>query len=166
MLFNKKVITKEFYNVELINVANWYEQNRQENRNKFNALPFQVQLALRTNLKEVNKITGNIMEMRNEFSDSLRKKYFVPEKTEEIEQNGEKAMKLKDEYIAEYQAEGADYDKKLQEVLKDKTKITLTVFNMDSIYETLPDDCELNMDDIDMLSFMDNGNDENTTEGE
>ena len=37
---------------------------------------------------------------------------------------------------------------------------------MDSIYETLPDDCELNMDDIDMLSFMDNGNDENTTEGE
>ena len=106
------------------------------------------------------------MEMRNEFSDSLRKKYFVPEKTEEIEQNGEKAMKLKDEYIAEYQAEGADYDKKLQEVLKDKTEITLTVFNMDSIYETLPDDCELNMDDIDMLSFMDNGNDENTTEGE
>ena len=166
MLFNKKVITKEFYNVELINVANWYEHSRQENRNKFNVLPFQVQLALRTNLKEVNKITGNIMEMRNEFSDSLRKKYFVPEKTEEIEQNGEKAMKLKDEYISGYQAEGADYDKKLQEVLKDKTEITLTVFNMDSIYETLPDDCELNMDDIDMLSFMDNGNDENTTEGE
>lgn len=166
MLFNKKVITKEFYNVELINVANWYEQSRQENRNKFNALPFQVQLALRANLKEVNKITGSIMEMRNEFSDSLRKKYFVPEKTEEVEQNGEKAMKLKDEYITEYQAEGADYDKKLQEVLKDKTEITLTVFNMDSIYETLPDDCELNMDDIDMLSFMDNGNDENTTEGE
>lgn len=40
---------------------------------------------------------------------------------------------------------------------------------MDSMYETLPDDCGLNMDDIEMLSFMDKADDEedeNTTEGE
>ena len=51
----------------------------------------------------------------------------------------------------------------------DRTEVTLSVFDMDAVYETLPDDCKLNMDDIDMLSFMDkvdNEKDENITEGE
>lgn len=78
-------------------------------------------------------------------------------------------MQLKDEFMTDYQTEASEYDKKLQEVLMDRTEVTLSVFDMDAVYETLPDDCKLNMDDIDMLSFMDkvdNEKDENITEGE
>ena len=169
MSFNKKITTKEFYNIELINVAEWYAQSRKADKEKFSSLPFQVQLALRTNIKEINKTTESIIEMRNDFAEGLRNKYFVPEKTDEVEHDGQKVMQLKDEFMTEYQTEASEYDKKLQEVLMDRTEVTLSVFDMDAVYETLPDDCKLNMDDIDMLSFMDkvdDEEDENTTEGE
>ena len=79
MSFNKKITTKEFYNIELINVAEWYAQSRKTDKEKFSSLPFQVQLALRTNIKEINKTTESIIEMRNDFAEGLRNKYFVPE---------------------------------------------------------------------------------------
>lgn len=169
MSFNKKITTKEFYNIELVNVAEWYAQSRQEDKEKFNVLPFRVQLALRTNMQEVNKTAQSIVEMRNDFAEGLRNKYFVPEKTDEVEHDGQKVMQLKDEFMTDYQAEASEYDKKLQEVLMDRTEVTLSVFDMDAVYETLPDNCKLNIDDIDMLSFMDkvdDKEDENTTEGE
>ena len=40
MSFNKKITTKGFYNIELVNVAEWYAQSRQEDKEKFNVLPF------------------------------------------------------------------------------------------------------------------------------
>ena len=39
--------------------------------------------------------------------------------------------------------------------MNDRTEVTLSVFDMDAVYDTLPDDCRLNIRDIDMLSFMD-----------
>ena len=169
MSFNKKITTKEFYNIELINVAEWYSQSRQTDRNKFNSLPFQVQLALRTNIKEIGKTYESFMEMKRDLLQSLGDKYVADGKTEEVEENGQKNVNVKEEFREEYQNELAECDKKLQEVLRDKTQVTITTFDMDSMYETLPDDCGLNMDDIEMLSFMakvDDEEDENTTEGE
>ena len=75
MSFNKKITTKEFYNIELINVAEWYSQSRQTDRNKFNSLPFQVQLALRTNIKEIGKTYESFMEMKRDLLQSLGDKY-------------------------------------------------------------------------------------------
>lgn len=169
MSFNKKIVTKEFYNIELINVAEWYSQSRQTDRNKFNSLPFQVQLALRTNIKEIGKTYESFMEMKRDLLQSLGDKYVADGKTEEVEENGQKNVNVKEEFREEYQNELAECDKKLQEVFRDKTQVTITTFDMDAMYETLPDDCGLNMDDIEMLSFMDkvdNEKDENTTEGE
>lgn len=169
MSFNKKIVTREFYNIELINVAEWYSQSRQNDRNKFNSLPFQVQLALRTNIKEIGKTYESFMEMKRDLLQSLGDKYVADGKTEEVEENGQKNVNVKEEFREEYQNELAECDKKLQEVLRDKTQVTITTFDMDAMYETLPDDCGLNMDDIEMLSFMDkvdDEKDENTTEGE
>lgn len=160
MSFNKKITTKEFYNIELINVAEWYSQSRQTDRNKFNSLPFQVQLALRTNIKEIGKTYESFMEMKRDLLQSLGDKYVADGKTEEVEENGQKNVNVKEEFREEYQNELAECDKKLQEVLRDKTQVTITTFDMDSMYETLPDDCGLNMDDIEMLSFMDKVDDE------
>lgn len=155
MSFNKKIITKEFYNIELMNLSQWYAQVRQEHKEKFSTLPFQVQLALRTNMKEIGKTADSLIEMRNELNENIRNKYFTAEKADEIEQDGQKMMKIKDEFVEDYKKEVAECDTKLQEVLQDRTKVQLTVFDMDAMYETLPDECELEMDDIDMLSFMD-----------
>ena len=76
-------------------------------------------------------------------------------KTEEVEVNGSKQIEIKKEFAEEYQTEAAECQKKLDEVLNDRTEVTLAVFDMDAVYDTLPDDCKLNIRDIDMLSFMD-----------
>jgi hypothetical protein len=155
MSFNKKITTKEFYNIELVNISEWYAQSRQEDKEKFNVLPFRVQLALRTNMQEVNKTAQSLIEMRNELTQSLGNKYIEAGKTEEVEVNGSKRIEVKKEFAEEYQADAAECQRKLDEVLEDRTEITLSVFDMESVYDTLPDDCRLNIRDIDMLSFMD-----------
>lgn len=95
MSFNKKITTKEFYNIEFINVAEWYTQSRQADRNKFNSLPFQVQLALRTNIKEIGKTYESFMEMKRDLLQSLGDKYVADGKTEEVEENGQKNVNVK-----------------------------------------------------------------------
>lgn len=155
MSFNKKIETKGFYNIELVNIAEWYAQSRQEDKEKFNVLPFRIQLALRTNMQEVNKTAQSLIEIRNELVQSLGNKYIEAGKTEEVEVNGSKQIEIKKEFAEEYQAEAAECQKKLDEVLNDRTEVTLAVFDMDAVYDTLPDDCKLNIRDIDMLSFMD-----------
>lgn len=84
MSFNKKIETKGFYNIELVNIAEWYAQSRQEDKEKFNVLPFRIQLALRTNMQEVNKTAQSLIEIRNELVQSLGNKYIEAGKTEEV----------------------------------------------------------------------------------
>lgn len=150
----KKIVKKTFSNIEALNIDGWFNQVKTEHKDKLSKLPFSINASLRRNMQQITEAIQPVKDIREDMMSELREKYFTADKTHEVEIEDNKQMVLNDEYIADYQDDVAECNKKLNELLADTVEIELITYDMEAVYDALPDDCTLGIDDMDILSFM------------
>ena len=64
------------------------------------------------------------------------------------------ALKIKDEYLQEYQNKINELNNKLNELAMTKESLDLDPIDIDKEMDRLDTDCNLNMDDLDILSVF------------
>ena len=151
-------MTKELLVMECININGWYNQIRAD-KNKLNGLSVSTLWALRKNMKKIAETVDSFNELKASLENELQEEFFNDEKSEETivkGDNGENtpARKVKDEYFGAYQNKIRELNGKLNELAITKESFDFTPINMENEIERLNTDCNLNMDDLDMLSVF------------
>lgn len=151
-------MTKELLVMECININGWYNQVRQD-KNKLNGLSVKTLWALRKNMKKIAEVTDYFNEFKENLEKEVRDDFFNEEKSEETtvkdsDGNETPAQKVKDEYLTEYQEKVNEVNKKLNELVLTKEEFDFTPIDIESEVERLDTDCNLNMDDLDILSVF------------
>ena len=151
-------MTKELLVMECININGWYNQIRAD-KNKLNGLSVKTLWALRKNMKKISEITDYFNEFKDNLENELKDEFFNDEKSEETivkDENGQDvhAQKVKDEYLQEYQNKINELNNKLNELVMTKESLDLDPIDMDKEMDRLDIDCNLNMDDLDILSVF------------
>lgn len=151
-------MTKELLVMECININGWYNNIRAD-KNKLNGLSVSTLWALRKNMKKIAETVDSFNELKASLENELQEEFFNDEKSEETivkGSNGEDtpARKVKDEYFNAYQNKINELNGKLNELAITKESYDFTPINMEKEIERLDTDCNLNMDDLDMLSVF------------
>lgn len=151
-------MTKELLVMECININGWYNQVRQD-KNKLNGLSVKTLWALRKNMKKIAEVTDYFNEFKENLEKEVKDDFFNEEKSEETtvkdsDGNETPAQKVKDEYLTEYQEKVNEVNKKLNELVLTKEEFDFTPIDIESEVERLDTDCNLNMDDLDILSVF------------
>ena len=151
-------MTKELLVMECININGWYNQIRAD-KNKLNGLSVKTLWALRKNMKKISEITDYFNEFKDNLENELKDEFFNDEKSEEAivkDENGQDvhAQKIKDEYLQEYQNKINELNNKLNELAMTKESLDLDPIDIDKEMDRLDTDCNLNMDDLDILSVF------------
>lgn len=151
-------MTKELLVMECININGWYNNIRTD-KNKLNGLSVATLWALRKNMKKITETVDSFNELKSSLENELQEEFFNNEKSEETiikGSNGEEtpARKVKDEYFTAYQNKINELNGKLNELAMTKESYDFTPINMENEIERLNTDCNLNMDDLDMLSVF------------
>lgn len=151
-------MTKELLVMECININGWYNNIRAD-KNKLNGLSVSTLWALRKNMKKIAETIDSFNELKASLENELQEEFFNDEKSEETVvkgSNGEDtpARKVKDEYFDAYQNKINELNGKLNELAITKESFEFTPINMENEIERLNTDCNLNMDDLDMLSVF------------
>ena len=151
-------MTKKLLVMECININGWYNNIRAD-KNKLNGLSVSTLWALRKNMKKIAETVDSFNELKASLENELQEEFFNDEKSEETivkGSNGEDtpARKVKDEYFDAYQNKIKELNGKLNELAITKESFEFTPINMEKEIERLDTDCNLNMDDLDMLSVF------------
>lgn len=151
-------MTKELLVMECININGWYNNIRAD-KNKLNGLSVATLWALRKNMKKIAETVDSFNELKKSLENELQEEFFNDEKSEETVvkgNNGEDtpARKVKDEYFNAYQNKINELNGKLNELAITKESFEFTPIDMEKEIERLDTDCNLNMDDLDMLSVF------------
>ena len=149
---------KELLVMECININGWYNQIRAD-KNKLNGLSVPTLWALRKNMKKIAETVESFNDLKASLENELQEEFFNDEKSEETivkGANGEEtpARKVKDEFFDAYQNKIKELNGKLNELAVTKESFEFTPINMEKEIERLNTDCNLNMDDLDMLSIF------------
>jgi hypothetical protein len=67
----------------------------------------------------------------------------------------EKARKVKDEFVDEYQNRINEVNKEINDLLMEKTTYSFNGIDLDTVVDGLADDVSINLDDINFISFID-----------
>ena len=151
-------MTKELLVMECININGWYNKVRAD-KNKLNGLSVSTLWALRKNMKKIAATVDSFNELKASLENELQEEFFNEEKSEEVTVKGENgedtpARKVKDEYFTAYQKKINELNGKLNELAITKENFEFTPINMENEIERLNTDCNLNMDDLDILSVF------------
>ena len=151
-------MTKELLVMECININGWYDQVRQDKK-KLNGLSVKTLWALRKNMKKIAEVADYFKEFKEGLEQEIKDDFFNSEKSEETvvkdnEGNETPAQKVKDEYLQDYQARINEINGKLNELVLTKEEFDFTPIDIESEIERLDTDCNLNMDDLDILSVF------------
>ena len=151
-------MTKELLVMECININGWYDQVRQD-KNKLNGLSVKTLWALRKNMKKIAEVADYFKEFKEGLEQEIKDDFFNSEKSEETtvkdsDGNETPAQKVKDEYLVEYQEKINEVNSKLNELALTKEEFDFTPIDIESEVERLDTDCNLNMDDLDILSVF------------
>lgn len=151
-------MTKELLVMECININGWYNKVRAD-KNKLNGLSVPTLWALRKNMKKIAETVESFNELKASLENELQEEFFNDEKSEETTVKGENgedtpARKVKDEYFDAYQKKINELNGKLNELAITKESYEFTPIDMEKEIERLNTDCNLNMDDLDMLSVF------------
>ena len=151
-------MTKELLVMECININGWYNQVRTD-KNKLHGLSVPTLWALRKNMKKIAETVDSFNELKASLENELQEEFFNDEKSEETivkGTNGEDtpARKVKDEYFDAYQNKINELNGKLNELAITKESYEFTPIDMEKEIERLNTDCNLDMDDLDMLSVF------------
>lgn len=172
-----KTMKKDFFVLEVVNIVSYFNaiKNDETKKAKFAELSPRTYFALKRNIATLTPVAKEFEDMRNEFVEKLKQEYFMSEeKSEECvvpqnDKNGEPILdeegnqvteagrKVKDEYYDEFIKAKTELDRKLQEVLMEKNEYQLYVVDLFEELDKLPDDTMIDNDDIDILTFMDRG---------
>lgn len=151
-------MTKELLVMECININGWYNKVRAD-KNKLNGLSVSTLWALRKNMKKIAETVDSFNELKASLENELQEEFFNDEKSEEVTVKGENgedtpARKVKDEYFNDYQKKINELNGKLNELAITKESYDFASIDMEKEIERLNTDCNLNMDDLDMLSVF------------
>lgn len=151
-------MTKELLVMECININGWYDQVRQDKK-KLNGLSVKTLWALRKNMKKIAEVADYFKEFKEGLEQEIKDDFFNSEKSEETvvkdnEGNETPAQKVKDEYLQDYQTRINEINGKLNELVLTKEEFDFTPIDIESEIERLDTDCNLNMDDLDILSVF------------
>ena len=151
-------MTKELLVMECININGWYNKVRAD-KNKLNGLSVSTLWALRKNMKKIAETVDSFNELKASLENELQEEFFNDEKSEETivkGDNGEEtpARKVKDEFFNAYQNKIKELNGKLNELAVTKESFEFTPINMENEIERINVDCNLDMDDLDMLSIF------------
>lgn len=151
-------MTKELLVMECININGWYNKVRAD-KNKLKGLSVPTLWALRKNMKKIAETVESFNELKASLENELQEEFFNDEKSEETTVKGENgedtpARKVKDEYFSDYQKKINELNGKLNELAITKESYEFTPIDMDKEMERLNIDCNLDMDDLDMLSIF------------
>lgn len=151
-------MTKELLVMECININGWYDQVRQDKK-KLNGLSVKTLWALRKNMKKIAEVADYFKEFKEGLEQEIKDDFFNSEKSEETvvkdnEGNETPAQKVKDEYLQDYQTRINEINGKLNELVLTKEEFDFTPIDIESEVERLDTDCNLNMDDLDILSVF------------
>ena len=161
-------MTKELLVMECININGWYNKVRAD-KNKLNGLSVSTLWALRKNMKKIAETVDSFNELKASLENELQEEFFNDEKSEEVTVKGENgedtpARKVKDEYFNDYQKKINELNGKLNELAMTKESYDFASINMDKEIERLNVDCNLDMDDLDMLSIFEQNENEKDAE--
>ena len=151
-------MTKELLVMECININGWYNKVRAD-KNKLNGLSVKTLWSLRKNMKKIAETVDSFNELKASLENELQEEFFNDEKSEEITVKGENgedtpARKVKDEYFNDYQKKINELNGKLNELAVTKESYDFVSIDIDKEMERLDIDCNLDMDDLDMLSIF------------
>ena len=151
-------MTKKLLVMECININGWYNKIRAD-KNKLNGLSVSTLWALSKNMKKIAETVDFFNELKASLENELQEEFFNDEKSEEVTVKGENgedtpARKVKNEYFNDSQKQINELNRKLNELAITKESYDFTSIDMDKEIERLNIDCNLDMDDLDMLSIF------------
>ena len=152
---------KKFLVIDCLNIDNWYNQVRQD-KQKLQGLSVQTLWKIRKNMKKISEIANDFIDFKTNLENEVRDQFFNEDKSEETTTKDEfgndiPAKKVKQEFLPDYQKRINEINNKLNSLLSTQEEIELVSINMDEEVERLGTDCNLNMDDLDILSIFEEG---------
>lgn len=148
-------------------MINYYKKIRNDNtsKDKFNVFSLRTQWNIKKDIDELIKAISSYTEFRDEKRKELNEKYFNEEKSEETtvtqmvdgEEKEVTARQIKSEYIDEFKSENTDLLNELLKLASEKVTVNLVSIDIDnevSLLESKNIDNDINMDDLDFLSFF------------
>ena len=164
-------VRKSFSTLECLNIYAFLNQFT-ANSEKMDCLPLKFKWNLTKNMKKLAPIAQEYEEFRNKEVSALQARYFDTEHSDEIiqpklnadgepeiDEDGnqvtEQARKVKEEFMDEYRDEVDQLNSRLNEIVMEQNKLELNCIDFDEFVESLPDDTKLDIQDLNMLSFMD-----------
>lgn len=168
---NMNTLKKQFSCLEILNIVAFANQFTADSE-KMDCLPLKFKWNLTKNMKKLAPIAQEYESFRDAQLASLQTKYFDSEHSDEIVQpklndNGEPeldeegnqltepARKVKEEFMNEYRDAVNQLNEKLNEIVMERNTFELSCIDFDEFVESLPDDTKLDIQDLNMLSFMD-----------
>lgn len=150
----------ELTTAEVVNLVSFFNQeieNQKQDENAFfNTLPNLMLWKFRRNIKVLAPTHQEFETTREALQLDLQSKWFTEEYTEPIEGDENGALRIKDEYLDEYQKAVNEANQKLNEILLDKATYVIQVMDMNAEIEKCIDKIDSkDFDKIEMLMFMD-----------
>ena len=110
-------------------------------------------------MKKISEIANDFIDFKTNLENEVRDQFFNEDKSEETTTKDEfgndiPAKKVKQEFLPDYQKRIGEINNKLNLLLSTQEEIELVSINMDEEVERLGTDCNLNMDDLDILSIF------------
>lgn len=142
--------------LEVINFINWYQ--KEDTQNRLSKLPLKTQWTLLKNVKILEPIFNNFQEFRQELINKRNEEWFVEGngKCEKINENGEEALRIKDEYLEEFHNNDEQLNNQIKEIVEEENELELFSINIDKLIESLEndEDCKININDLQMLELI------------
>lgn len=160
---------------EVLNICAWYEETVKNHQDQLNELPMKVRWSLKRNIEKLLPEIKTWEEFRTPEWEKFRGEWFTEEKTNKVMQNvtdgdgndvldengavrTQEVLQIKDEYLNDYTVAMNEYNQKMYDVLSETNIYDLKLFDVDEFVESLPDTTSINIEFLDMLSFMDSNN--------
>ena len=159
---NNNIELKSYSNLEVINIVSFINKVMTDEQKA--EMPTKMRWYLKKNMDKLMPIARKFEEFRDAEIVTLQEAYFTEEKSEEfidkqVDENGVEQevpmRKVKDEYMGEYTEAVNELNKRLQEILVEKNEVEIATVDLDAFVETLPDDAKIDIDCLNILSFMD-----------
>ena len=137
-----KTKTIKLMNLETLNIVAWYKDFSEKKRNK--VLPVRIQLYEAKEVKTDEDGNPVLDEDGKEIMTDVRK--------------------IKEEFEQDFKDKLEDADAKYREIAVDTDEYLIKVFDLDTFVDSLADDVELDLEDLNMLTFMDVNKEKNEEE--
>lgn len=121
-------------------------------------------LNLQRNISALIDNAQSFEKVCREMWDDVQKDFLTDEKSREVkemkkDESGEEKevvnRVVKEEFRGEYQQKNKEMSEKIEELSKETEVYSIRLFDLDEFADSLPEDTILSVDDLFMLTFMD-----------